>query len=192
MNTSFTEKNNFVFISINNVKFLKLKTENKTYVVSEEQLKRLTKILSEVDSTSQDIIDRILDQVSQHGEESLSPSQKKKLDDFSSGKSLDYDKSKYRDRPGVTFESEDEPKITFVLRESIETDEGFEYLGNVEFMGNLYTGFITSDSDDNLTSIEFEDLETQKDLLEVSEDNEHVVNFFDGVVKGLSDEDNPY
>lgn len=192
MNTSFTEKNNFVFISINNVKFLKLKTENKTYVVSEEQLKRLTKILSEVDSTSQDIIDRILDQVSQHGEESLSPSQKKKLDDFSSGKSLDYDKSKYRDRPGVTFESEDEPKITFVLRESIETDEGFEYLGDVEFMGNLYTGFITSDSDDNLTSIEFEDLETQKDLLEVSEDNEHVVNFFDGVVKGLSDEDNPY
>jgi hypothetical protein len=192
MNTSFTEKNNFVFISINNVKFLKLKTENKTYVVSEEQLKRLTKILSEVDSTSQDIIDRILDQVSQHGEESLSPSQKKKLDDFSSGKSLDYDKSKYRDRPGVTFESEDEPKITFVLRESIETDEGFEYLGDVEFMGNVYTGFITSDSDDNLTSIEFEDLETQKDLLEVSEDNEHVVNFFDGVVKGLSDEDNPY
>ena len=59
-------------------------------------------------------------------------------------------------------------------------------------MGNEYTGFVTSDSDDNLTSIEFENLETQKDLLEESEDNEHVVNFFDGVVKGLSDEDNPY
>lgn len=170
----------------------KLRNESRTFVVSEEQLKKLSQMISEVDSTSQDIIDRILDQISQHGEESLNPSQQKKLKDFSSGKSLEYDKPKYRDRPGVTFESEDEPKITFVLRETIETDEGFEYLGDVEFMGNEYTGFVTSDSDDNLTSIEFENLETQKDLLEESEDNEHVVNFFDGVVKGLSDEDNPY
>ena len=170
----------------------KLKTENKTYVVSEEQLKRLTKILSEVDSTSQDIIDRILDQVSQHGEESLSPSQKKKLEDFSSGKSLEYDKPKYRDRPGVTFESEEEPIITFTFREGIETEEGFEYLGEVEFMNNVYTGFVIADHDDNLSAIEFENLETEKDLLEESEDNSHVVNFFEGVVKGLSDEDNPY
>ena len=169
-----------------------LKNESRTFVVSEEQLRKLTKMISEVDSTSQDIIDRILDQISQHGEESLTPSQHKKLKDFSLGKSLEYDKPKYRDRPGVTFESEDEPTIVFVLRETVETDEGYEYLGDVEFMDNVYVGFITSDNEDNLTSIEFENLETQKDLLEESEDNQHLINFFRGVVKGLSDEDNPY
>ena len=170
----------------------KLKTESRKFVVSEEQLLRLTKFLNETDSTSQDIIDRILDQISSQGEESLSVSQKKKLQDFSQGKSLEYDKPKYRDRPGVTFESEEEPKITFIFREMIETDEGYEYLGEVEFMGNEYTGFVIADHDDNLTAIEFENLETSKDLLEDSEDNSHVVNFFEGVVKGLSDEDNPY
>lgn len=169
-----------------------LKNESRTFVVSEEQLRKLTKMISEVDSTSQDIIDRILDQISQHGEESLTPSQQKKLKDFSSGKSLEYDKPKYRDRPGVTFESEDEPTIVFVLRETVETEEGYEYLGDVEFMDNVYVGFITSDNEDNLTSIEFENLETQKDLLEDSKDNQHLINFFRGVVKGLSDEDNPY
>ncbi len=171
----------------------KLKTENKTYVVSEEQLKRLTKILSEVDSTSQDIIDRILDQVSQHGEESLSPSQKKKLEDFSSGKSLEYDKPKYRDRPGVTFESQEEPAVSFTLLETIETEDGHEYLGEVVFMENEYTGFVTTDENEELTSIEFENLNTQKDLLEDAGDNvPHIVSFFEGVVMGLADEDNPY
>lgn len=170
----------------------KFTKESKSYVVSEEQLIKLSKMISEIDSTSQDIIDRILDQISQHGQESLTPSQHKKLKDFSSGKSLEYDKPKYRDRIGVTFESEDEPTIVFVLRETVETEEGYEYLGDVEFMDNVYVGFITSDNEDNLTSIEFENLETQKDLLEDSKDNQHLINFFRGVVKGLSDEDNPY
>jgi hypothetical protein len=171
----------------------KLKTEQKTIVVTEQQLSRVVKLLSEVDSTSQDIIDRILDQISKHGEESLSPSQKKKLQDFSSGKSLEYDKPKYRDRPGVTFESQEEPTVSFTLQESIETEDGHEYLGEVEFMGNEYTGFVTVDESEQLTSIEFENMDTQKDLLEDAGDNvPHIINFFEGVVMGLADEDNPY
>jgi hypothetical protein len=171
----------------------KLKTEQKTVMVTEQQLARIVKLLSEVDSTSQDIIDRILDQVSQHGEESLSPSQKKKLEDFSSGKSLEYDKPKYRDRPGITFESQEEPTVSFNLQETVETEDGHEYLGDVEFMGQVYTGFVTADSNESLTSIEFENLETQKDLLEDAGDNvPHIVQFFEGVVMGLADEDNPY
>jgi flagellin-specific chaperone FliS len=56
----------------------KIKSESttpKTIVVSEEQYEFILKNITEVDSRSQQIIDDILDQISAHGEESLSPSQ---------------------------------------------------------------------------------------------------------------------
>jgi hypothetical protein len=60
-------------------------------------------------------------------------------------------------------------------------------------MENEYTGFVTTDENEELTSIEFENLNTQKDLLEDAGDNvPHIVSFFEGVVMGLADEDNPY
>lgn len=170
-----------------------MKKEQRTIIVTEQQLSRIVKLISETDSTSQDIIDRILDQISQHGEESLTPKQQKYLKDFGVGESLEYDKPKFRDRPGVNFESQEEPTVSFTLMETIETDEGHEYLGDVEFQGNEYTGFITADGNENLISIEFENLETQKDLLEdAGSDVQHIVSFFEGVVMGLADEDNPY
>jgi hypothetical protein len=185
------ERINIVALKLKNKQ--KLRKEQRTIIVTEQQLSRIVKLISETDSTSQDIIDRILDQISQHGEESLTPKQQKYLKDFGAGKSLEYDKPKFRDRPGVNFESQEEPTVSFTLMETIETDEGHEYLGDVEFQGNEYTGFITADENENLISIEFENLETQKDLLEDAGSNvQHIVSFFEGVVMGLADEDNPY
>lgn len=172
----------------------KIKSESttpKTIVVSEEQYEYILKNLTEVDSRSQQIIDDILDQISAHGEESLSPSQLKKLEDFKDGKSVDYDKNKNRDFPPLEFESKLEglPEIKFIFRESVETDMGFEYLGEVEFLGNVYTGFLVVDNDNKLQALEFENLETKNDLWVDAEGLEHeLVSFFDAVSEGLNDE----
>ncbi len=172
----------------------KIRSESKTpktIIVTEEQYNFIVSNLDEVDSRSQKIIDDILDQISYHGEESLTPSQKKKLEDFGAGKSVDYDKSKNRDFPPLEFESKIEglPEIKFIFRESVETDMGHEYLGEVEFLGNVYTGFLVVDRDEKLQALEFENLETKNDLWEDSEGLEkEMVSFFDAVSEGLADE----
>jgi hypothetical protein len=176
-------------------KFHSESTTNKKYIVSEEQYLRMIEIL-EVNSRSQEVIDDILDQISQHGKESLSPTQLKKLEDFGQGNEVDYDRKKYRDTPNLRFESKLEgiPSITFVYREMVETDMGYEYLGEVEFLDNVYTGFLVVDNDNKVQSLEFENLDTKKDLWEDSEGIEReIVSFFEGVAEGLNDyEDTEY
>jgi hypothetical protein len=161
----------------------------KKYVVSEEQYLKMVEVL-ETNSRSQQVIDDILDQISSHGEESLSPSQLKKLQDFGMGNEVDYGRNKNRDTPNLRFESnlEGTPKIVFIYREMVETDMGYEYLGEVEFLDNSYTGFLVVDMDNKVQSIEFENLETKNDLWQDAEGLEkEMVMFFDAVAEGLND-----
>ena len=161
----------------------------KKYIVSEEQYLKMVEIL-ETNSRSQQVIDDILDQISSQGEESLSPSQLKKLQDFGMGNEVDYDRNKNRDTPNLTFESNLEgiPKMVFIYREMVETDMGYEYLGEVEFLDNSYTGFLVVDTDNKVQAIEFENLETKNDLWQDAEGLEkEMVIFFDAVAEGLND-----
>ena len=66
---------------------------------------------------------------------------------------------------------------------------GFEYLGEVEFLGNVYTGYLVVDNDNKLQALEFENLDTKNDLWVDAEGLEHeLVSFFDAVSEGLNDE----
>ena len=114
------------------------------------------------------------------------------MKDFSAGQSLDYDNPKFRDRKLVKFEKTlpNLPKITFVLMETFETDNGFEYLGSLDFIGKEYTGFFVVDSENKVESIEFENYETKRDLFEDAEGLEQeIVVYFDEIANELSNED---
>ena len=74
--------------------------------------------------------------------------------------------------------------------ETFETDDGFEYLGSLDFNGKEYTGFFVVDSENKVESIEFENYETKKDLFEDSEGLEQeIVVYFDEIADELSNED---
>ena len=173
-------------------KLNKESVSKKEYIISETQLKNIILNISEIDSRTNDILNDILDQISEYGEESLTPKQRKQLKDFSAGQTLDYDKPKNRDRKMVKFEKTlpNLPKITFILMETFETDDGFEYLGSLDFNGKEYTGFFVVDSENKVESIEFENYETKKDLFEDSEGLEQeIVVYFDEIADELSNED---
>ena len=166
--------------------------ESKKYVISEKQYNDIINYLSENNSRTQEIIDNILDQISEFGIDSLDASQLKKLEDYKLGKSLDYDKPKMRDKKIVKFENNLQgiPKMTFTLMDTVETTEGFEYLGDFEFMDKEYVGFFIVNNDNEVVGIEFENMDSKTDLLVDAEGLEHeIVLFFDGIAEGLSDED---
>ena len=167
-------------------------TLKKNFLVSESQYKFIKQLVSEISSQTQKKIDDIIDQISSFGEESLSPSQKKFLKSFSSGEEIDVEKPRFRDRMLLKFEKKipNLPKIIFTLMETFETDDGFEYLGDLEFNGNEYTGFFIVDEKNIVESIEFENLETNKDLFEECEGLEkEIVFYFDEIADKLSEED---
>lgn len=132
---------------------------------------------------NQKVLNQILDKISHEGMDSLTFREKEFLDKFSKGQSPEDIGPDFNFKKGTFIEpSSSHLPFEFTFNESIETDEGIDYFGIINFAGREYVGAFVCDKDNKLQSIEFwlwgTDENEEENLLDVAEGLEQELKIF--------------
>ena len=167
----------------------------KKLIISENEYIKLLKFLvSESKEPGEMEIDRILDKISQSGMESITPEERKTLEDFSKGivPQEPEEKQDFIDRSSNLWVFEFPGMPTFRFRyESTMNDEnetihtGYLTVDNSDYYGEIYC-----DKDGNFNVADFENTTEGTNLFEDFEGIEHEIEvFLDVVCNDLKEDD---
>jgi len=115
---------------------------------------------------SQEVVDKLLDKISEKGFNSLSIDEKKYLDEFSKhtksgGHPEEFiePSERFHKNEGMIFTSSFEhiPEIKFIFDNIDEEDDEILIYGKIEYNGSEYIGLLVSDKYGNLVDIDFYD-----------------------------------
>jgi hypothetical protein len=134
------------------------------YLITESQYSRLME--------SQEIIDNLLDKISEKGYDSLSIDEKRYLQAYSEhtkkgGRPDEFvDPSEvYDEREGMVIDGEIAGMpIQFTFSEERKTDIETEYFGEIKFDGEEYLGVISTDKNGYLTDYDFFNVSSNDDV----------------------------
>jgi hypothetical protein len=159
------------------------------FILTESQYKRIVE--------SQEVVDHILDKISQGGYESLSIDEKRYLKYYSEHTSKGGDPEEfvdpsevYDEREGEVFKGmlADQP-IQFTFSEESTDGEDVDYYGEIKFGTKEYFGTFTTDRNGYLKGVDFYNVDDEDDyrLQDVIEGLEHELEmfFYEDVIKHL-------